>query len=169
MKKQIIFWTLSIMAVFALVSCGKDSYKEGIIGKWKLEKVTYSDLTEYINFSEIDDYSANNIIYEFRKNNKLVVTSSISGNTQTKEYSYKFENGENFCATFGISAFVKIGKENYKVYLGRGISDGTISSEFETMSIFGSSKPKNIIDESDTDIITKENLPNWTKGFIKLQ
>jgi hypothetical protein len=158
-----------IVLSILLFSCGKNSYKDGIVGKWKLDKVTYSDLTEYVNFAELDDYSENNIIYEFRKNNKLVVTSSISGNTQTKEYSYRFEDRENFCATFGVNAFVKIGKENYNVYLGRGISDGAISSGFETMSISGSSKPKNIIDESDTDIIAKENLPNWTKEFIKLQ
>jgi len=161
--KYLIFFIL--ISITGLTGCVKDSCKDYIIGTWKLDRITSYDSAGYLKFS-ILDYSENNIIYEFRKNKKLIVTSSISGNSQINQYSYKCECKENFYTTNGTGVLVKIGKENYSTYLGRGISNDL--TNFETMSLFVGTKPKKIMDESDIDIMEQGHQRNWRKEFLKL-
>jgi len=164
MKNVISFLiTLVLIISIGVTGCKKDYYKDYIIGKWKLERVYSYDSAGYLNFSVLKDYSKDNIVYEFQKNNKLFVTSSISGISQTKKYSYKCEDRETFCGTFGVNVLVKVGKETYYTYLGRDVN----SFEFETMSI--SSNFENVMFEVDRDISKQTDRRSWQKKFIKLK
>jgi len=62
----------------------EDPYKDDILGKWKLESASY------MYSSPPHDFYENNVIYDFQKNNKLIITSFMSGRLQTIEHSYKY-------------------------------------------------------------------------------
>ena len=170
--KQIVkyFIVLVLISAIGLTGCKKDKYKEDIIGKWKLESVIVSKSDLYLQLHTIN-YSENNIIYEFKKNNKLVVTSSISGNSQKKEYSYKCErNYDNFCTTYSVGLLIKIDKETYSGSLVRKIYDDSSISfdEYGGIALLNSSKPKKIMDEVDLMLI-QDSISFWQKNFIKLK
>ena len=87
MKGNIFKITVVLLFLVGTFSCSEKSepdsdfvasVKKNLIGKWKLEKVEIaisfgndeeSDLTTF-------DYSQNNIIYEFKANNTLIVSGS---------------------------------------------------------------------------------------------
>lgn len=63
--------------------CGKEG---DIVGKWKLVKAKTARIIEP---AEIIDYSCEDIIYEFRADKKLVMSSSVDGILEG-EHEYKY-------------------------------------------------------------------------------
>lgn len=63
--------------------CGE---KGNIVGKWKLVKATEALVAAPTSI----DYSCEDIIYEFRPDNKLVVTSNLEGQ-MSEEYEYQYK------------------------------------------------------------------------------
>ncbi|MDR2970957.1 MAG: hypothetical protein LBU83_03375 [Bacteroidales bacterium] len=162
MKKP-IFLIISLFAliIIGLTGCEKDFYKDRIIGKWKLDKVIFCDTTiidgHYQQF-EIDCLE-NSIIYEFKKNNKLIITNSILGNLQITKYSYKCDKiPGTWCYTEPVVLQITIDKETY--YYTQYPED--------QLSISGESI-NHIFDETDSVIIKQENLQIWRKKFTKLK
>ena len=64
-------------------------YMDDIAGKWKLSFYTGTDTT---------DLSAENIIYEFRKDGKLIVTGSVPDDLAAGEHTYEYRK-INICPT----------------------------------------------------------------------
>ena len=155
--KYLIFFIL--ISITGLTGCVKNYSKERIIGKWKLERVQCYATGGYLKFSEPIDYSDKHIIYEFCKNNTLIVTSSISGNSQKKKYSYKCKRDPHPGDPFWLNIIVEIDKETYNGYM---------STDLERISFSGSIKTKQKIDDADLDIAEQEDFQSWTKHFIKL-
>ena len=96
MKGNIFKITAVLLFLVGTFSCSEKSepdpnvgLKKSFIGKWKLEKVFFaSGGDEPATF----DYSQNNIIYEFKANNTLIV----SGSTDKIDYrGHKI--GSHFC------------------------------------------------------------------------
>lgn len=56
-----------------------------IVGKWKLVLATETQ----VSTPQLMDYSCDNIIYEFRKDGKLVITSDVEGQLEG-EYAYTY-------------------------------------------------------------------------------
>jgi len=77
MKQQTLKLTI-IMLLLAIcfTACKKKNEEpENIIGKWKLTEVS---IWKNYQLLEVIDYSSENIIYDFKKNNKLTITGNIS-------------------------------------------------------------------------------------------
>ena len=163
--KNIISVILLLCLFFT--SCNKnDSSKYYITGEWKLAKVIILDTTivdgHYQHFEV--DYSENNIIYKFQKNNNLVVTSS---NSQKNRY-YKIEDTGSGCSTPYADLQIKIDEEYYLCRIPT-MNIGDYQKD-ETMLIIGkSTNLKQIIDETDLVIMEQEPLSSWHKVFIKLK
>ena len=165
MKQKFYFFSLFTIIILCITGCKKDN-DYSIEGKWKLERV-YIFPNEYLFWFTIE-CSENNIIYDFQKNNKLLVTSSIYGNLQTKEYSYKCEGRNVFCTS--------IDYDDIQLTIGKGIFYGSVSQKYERMSLFSESsesaisvKPKKLIDEIDVILIEQDSLFLWYKEFIHLK
>lgn len=78
-----------ILLLFLLIGMGSCKDKEerpALIGKWRLEKVQ----TVFYD-PQVYDYSGDNIIYEFKRDGKLIVSSDIEDyqGLGTGEYPYK--------------------------------------------------------------------------------
>jgi len=161
MKRLVLFPSIiSIMIIAALTGCEKEPYSSEIIGEWKLVEVLYIDTTVTTDggypWLKID-YSENNLIYDFRKNNRLVITSSTPGKLQESKCSYKYENIGPII--FGLlEGSLRIRKTEYIC---------RISIE-EEMTIHGFDKSKKAIDEIDLKMMEQDNLMGWTKVFVKL-
>lgn len=134
MKKIILYIFLLLLPIFSL-SC-KDEVKDdccideeianlnckvtpvcgekgNIVGKWKLVKATEALVTAPTSI----DYSCENIIYEFRPDNKLVVTSNIEGQMSGEyEYQYKLPEACPTCLS------------NQNLYIGEASFYGHISA-----------------------------------------
>lgn len=95
MMKTIKVFLLSTFFLIGVVGCKKDKTPD-IVGKWKLEKVktVFYEPKEY-------DYSENNIIYLFRANRTLKVTSDVDENMAHNpgEYSYRVEKSSVYKET----------------------------------------------------------------------
>ena len=77
MKTRILIFTTIILILGCFSACKeecKNLNRDNIIGQWKLLEASVS-----VNHSQPDitDYSEENIIFDFQKNNKLVVTGNI--------------------------------------------------------------------------------------------
>jgi len=159
MKKVILKLIAILLPCLLLTSCNKDNDDSNdIIGEWKLNRVTYLD--EAIigsgswTWTEMD-LPSNSIIYNFQKNNKLVITSFISGKLQKSKHSYKLSN----CPTCDPPYILQIDKKRYYF---------EISPENATMSIGCFCIPSGI-DEADLAIIKQGNVAGWNKTFVKLK
>jgi hypothetical protein len=90
MKKTLFF----LMTIVLLSSCTNDDETptNQILGKWKLVKVEYYkwNLNNNATLQTID-YSDKNIIYDFRSNNKLIVTGDQNIDNGNRESDYIFE------------------------------------------------------------------------------
>jgi len=169
MRKNILLIALSLIITTGLIGCKKDKYDYAIEGKWQFRSVyifvggVSSD--GYLQWHTITtDSLENDIIYDFQKNNKLLVTSSISGNLQTNEYSYECERRNSSHNVPNYDAIqLKIGKEIYY---------GSVSQKYGIMSLSSESaksiKPQKPIDEIDLVLIEQDSLSSWQKQFIKL-
>ena len=98
MKKIINILNLAaILLILAgvLVSCGKgeenseNPYRDNIIGKWKLMYFLSREEADWI-FDTVD-YSNENIIYEFRSNNKLIITGYVENDFSQGEHYYSYQ------------------------------------------------------------------------------
>lgn len=90
MKKTLIF----LITIVILSSCTNDDETptNQILGKWKLVKVEYYKWNSNSNASlQTIDYSDKNIIYDFRSNNKLIVTGDQNIDNVNRESDYIFE------------------------------------------------------------------------------
>ncbi|MFD1631210.1 hypothetical protein [Pseudopedobacter beijingensis] len=87
--KTIKLFILPVLLLITLTGCKKDK-TPGIVGKWKLEKVKLSYYPSDYDFPTEFNYSENNIIYQFRANGILKVTSDVMEYMGKKpgEYSY---------------------------------------------------------------------------------
>jgi hypothetical protein len=65
-------------------------YKETIVGKWKLVRI--STVYDFDSENpEIVDYSKDNIIYDFHTSNKLIVSGYVSDDLSEGEHSYRYQ------------------------------------------------------------------------------
>ena len=105
MKEIIVSITLIAAIIFSLSGCDKtDEVQKQLIRKWKLEKIVYSfyDPERHPDGPPTYYYSDNNVFYEFKKNEKLVISSDIDDERfdrgeytftcsfDTDEYSHKY-------------------------------------------------------------------------------
>lgn len=82
------------MTIVLLSSCTNDDETptNQILGKWKLVKVESYKLNPNNNTSlQTIDYSDKNITYDFRSNNKLIITGDQNIDNKNRESDYIFE------------------------------------------------------------------------------
>jgi hypothetical protein len=99
--KKTIFKIAAILLVLAgMIACGKEEedniYRKNIIGKWKLMKIMSREESDWM-FDTVD-YSNENIIYEFRNNNKLVINGYVENDFSPGEHYYSYQQ-LNVCPT----------------------------------------------------------------------
>ena len=89
MKKTLIF----LMTIVLLSSCTNDDETptNEILGKWKLVKVEYYKWNPNNASLQTIDYSEKNITYDFRLNNKLIITGEDNIDNKNRESDYIFE------------------------------------------------------------------------------
>ena len=166
MKKIVlVFITLILIISIGITGCEKNN-DYSLEGKWKLSMATFS-VGGYLYFLPIDS-SNNNIIYEFQKNNKLLVTSSISGSSQIRKYSYKCKGRKTPSYTEGYHSI--------QVIIDKDICYGTIGHNRERLLLFRDSnvpktsvKPQKPIDEIDLILMEQDSLSFWQKDFKKIK
>jgi len=165
-KSEKVMKTVTIILAFLLpclffTSCNKND--KFFLGEWKMTKVIIIDTTivdgHYQQFEV--DYSENNIIYTFQKNNKLIVTNS---NSQKNKYKYEVEQSDVTCHTPYSDMQIKIDNGEYF-----HLQISTMNSpEYEAMSISGrSANLKKTVDEADLMIIEQSPFCSWRKIFIR--
>lgn len=94
-KRKLIFAALLTAIIIPLTGCDKISEdQKPFIGKWKLIAIADKRTNPEVppGYEEPShDYSENNIIYQFKKNGELVITSDIENiaGLQPGKYSYK--------------------------------------------------------------------------------
>ena len=167
MKQSSYFFISFIIITICFTGCKKDNLDCTLEGKWKLERV-HMGISSFFPWHTITIDSLDyNIIYDFQKKNKLIVTSSISGNPQTNEYYYKCEKKHAFCASLDY--------DNIQFQIGKDKWDGSISQKYGIMSFSCGStdskttaKPQQAIDIIDFILIEQDSLCFWQKSFIKL-
>jgi hypothetical protein len=141
---------LFLIVIVGFTSCGKDN--DMLIGKWKLMEVIIT--TDYQEMDTID-YSSENIVYDFQKNNRLIITGNISDDLyvfkdfQAGKHSYKCYNFMDDVADpknllIDEPKSGEVGKE-YNCYIGS-----------ETLEIFR------------IEIIYNGTIP-WSKSFVRLK
>ncbi|MDR2125523.1 MAG: hypothetical protein LBP63_01665 [Prevotellaceae bacterium] len=117
--KKIILQTTAILLILAgVIACGKENtdenpYRKNIIGKWKLIKMISRDVN-YDGIFDTVDYSNENIIYEFRANNKLIINGYIENDFSSGEHYYSYQQ-LNACPTCDPGPNLTI-DDNNKIY-----------------------------------------------------
>jgi len=169
MKKIVFFIIASLLIAIGVIGCKKNK-DYPLEGKWKLDHVyIFTGSPNYLRWHTIFiDSLENSIIYDFRKKNKLIVTSSISGYPQTNEYSYK-------CVGRGV-AHVVADYDDIQLKIDKNIYYGSVGQKDESMTLINGSsdptksvKPQKPIDEIDLILIEQDSLSFWQKEFIKLK
>jgi hypothetical protein len=119
MKK--IINTLEFAAIMLLlagvVSCEKENgqenlYRENIIGKWKLMYFLSRNSDDFLQFDTIN-YSHENIIYDFRSNNKLIITGYVEDDFAEGEHTYNYVQMMKPCPTCDPSPNLVIDDVNH--------------------------------------------------------
>ena len=154
-----------LFSCLLFASCNKD--KHDIVGKWKLVTVEYMDTANMVMVdgyywgSEMD-YSENNLIYDFQRNNKLTITGSMSGELQNNKYPYRYKKvSPSPAIPLYPNPNLQIGEENYYC---------SVYSETETMTIRSDGRGKGIgIDEIDLTILKQDNVVIRKKIFNKIK
>ena len=103
MRKRNVFLVFFLSCVL-FISCEKSVKEKDIIGKWKLHGVEFDKYLSGIYYEDEFDIENYNVIYDFQKNNKLVVTSTISGVLHKNEYSYKCEKSTSHPLAYGTDS-----------------------------------------------------------------
>ena len=103
------------------------------------------------------DYSENNLIYNFQKNKKLIITSSTPDKMQNKKYSYKY-HGQNDCISCDSPPNLFIDDSVYycKIFTGN-----------ETMLTSSFAKTGQVLDEIDITMVDKDDIIWHSKNFYK--
>ena len=157
-KKIIIAFVTSCLF---FTSCDKEHSKKDIIGEWKLTKISVVDTTILDGYyQQFDvDYSDNNIVYNFQKNKKLIITSSTLGEMQNKKYSYKY-HGQNDCILCDPPPNLFIDESVYycKIFIGN-----------ETMLLSGCLAASQLLDEVDLAMMMKDDIIGYSKHFTKIK
>jgi hypothetical protein len=164
MKKPIfLIISLFVLIIIGLTGCEKDKYDYTIKGKWKFQSalILMGDGKYLQGYTITIDSLKNDIIYEFQKNNILIVTSSISENLQTNAYFYKCKKRSVFCGSLDY--------DDIEIKIGKNIYYGSVSQKYERISLFSGVKPQKPIDEIDLILIEQDSLAFWQKEFIKLK
>jgi hypothetical protein len=134
-------------------------YKENIIGQWKLLYVTSILDTLYVDDDIIRDsinYSAGTIIYDFRPENKLIITGYVEGDLQPGEHYYEYiQNNVCFLCSPGPNLII----DDERMYCD-ALKNG------QTMTIGGETKIGWVIDDSGQ--IISGCTKSWEKYFMKL-
>jgi hypothetical protein len=108
------FITLSII-IAALTGCEKTT-NELLMGRWKLVEVI---ITKDYQVMDTIDYSKDNIIYDFQKNNRLVISGNIPVNYyvfndfQKGKHTYRYYYYDD-CPNCKPMFFEIDGNRNYK-------------------------------------------------------
>jgi len=159
MKNKINFFVLLFFCLL-FVDCNKNNDIDYIIGEWKLNSVMYIDTTSMLDgyYRYEMDLSDNNVIYNFKKNNKLVITNFVSEKSSKSQHSYKYHKIFD-CPTCDPFANLQIDATKYYC---------KIVIDSATMSISGFSKTEEPIDEIDLAVIEKGGA-YWEKSFVKLK
>jgi len=159
--KKIKFILIFLLPCLLIVSCNKGVEEKDIIGKWKPCGVLglYSDL----------DVENNNVIYDFQKNNKLIVTTFISGELQKTEYSYKCVKSYYHPWADDFSGRYKRKSRSLELYL-----DGVFYSwcdptwYYDEMWIGYLDKGSKVIDETDLLVLEQNHPYDWYKYFKRI-
>lgn len=129
-KQSIILAVLLAAIIIPLTGCDKISEEQKpFIGKWKL--MTVSDKLKHTRAPRpfeppAHDYSENNVIYEFRKNGDLRITSDVEdiAGLQPGKYSYKVRPYDNTSARDILideySCIYSVGKDGLTLIKGYG-------------------------------------------------
>ena len=103
-----------LLLVGIFLSCSEEQLnidrENTIVGKWKLEK------TEHPMSGQHFDYSLYNVVYEFKTNNVLTVSTETENSDiwpYTGEYSYSFIDDEKGYGIAGLPYGLKIGDDTY--------------------------------------------------------
>ena len=95
MKTRILgFLAIATIAIASLASCGK--YEEGpgfslrskkarLTGEWELKKLTFND-------TEVTDFGS--LVIEFKKDDKVIETSTDDGVTETENGEWEFTSSK---------------------------------------------------------------------------
>jgi hypothetical protein len=131
MKQTIIFFTsLFSILIISLTGCEKAT-NDMIMGSWKLVMLVITP-----DYQERDtiDYSNENIIYDFRKNGRLVITGNIPNDFylfkdfQKGNHRYKFYYHDD-CVSCPPNYFKIDGNRNYACSPPLWSTDLVISGE----------------------------------------
>ncbi|MDR1182543.1 MAG: hypothetical protein LBL13_11250 [Bacteroidales bacterium] len=159
----------NIVLVFLLsclffASCNKD--KKHIIGKWKLLEV--SIYKNYKPFETID-YAGENIIYDFRSTNKLIVSGNVPDdlfvfdNFQPGQHHYKYKDMIDCPTCFpGTNLSIKqgLGKSEELYYCLIDLDNGTM--QIGEDKVIGGKI-------SENGGRTGGDFYTWGKSFIKIK
>ena len=144
----------------------KNPYDD-IVGKWKLIEIW--DYTNYnLENTEIIDFSGNDIIFDFQRNNKLVVMGNVPDDlfffddVQKGEHYYIY-NEPIYGPLSVMGPNLIIGMESW---LGKGRYYGDIDGINKTLEMGGNRVKWTEYDENGFGI--KGVRYRWSKKFIKL-
>ena len=161
-----LFLSLFFFAVFSVLllgftGCKKDPHDDNIIGKWKLVDISDGDKYPVMPMGppEIKDSLKYNLIYDFQKNNKLIILNSVVGELHENKYSYKYHHA-------------------YPEYYGDPPRGNNLQIEKTKFSCVVFEKQEvmvllchteKILDEYDEMMSMKDSVLYWRKTFVKLK
>lgn len=90
--KNLFFVAILFILTIGYYGCSDDYESTNVVGKWKLEKAE----TVFYN-PQLYNYSQNNIIYEFKSNGILIISSDIDDyiGDMPGEYTYDSVSAKN--------------------------------------------------------------------------
>jgi len=90
MKNAVSFLITFFLITIGSTGCHKGHRDDSILGTWKLVEISCSVGINANGYPELVDFGKYNLIFDFQKNNKLVISSSVSEESSIIKHSYKF-------------------------------------------------------------------------------
>jgi len=171
MRKNILLIALSLIITTGLIGCKKDKFDYTFEGKWELGYINYMDrdvVLHGIHKPRINFIENINIIYDFQKNNKLVITTTFaSGELKQSEHIYTYiQEGYHPWSSppqeYQGSYTLQIDTNKFHCVVNPG--GGKI------MYLIGFCASNGvIIDEIDLEILKYDKIYSWQKTFYELK
>jgi len=174
MKHLSYFFISFIIITLCFTGCKKDNWDYTLEGKWKVSDVYYMDrdvVLHGIHKPNIDFTENLDIIYDFQKNNKLVITTTyITGEIKQSEYSYTYQQGgyhpySNPPVKYEGCYYLQIDTNKFSCLVSPG---GGKSLEITGFSNCNGTVT-GVIDEIDLEILKYDEITSWIKSFDKLK
>jgi hypothetical protein len=134
----------------------ENPYRDDITGTWKLIEI-WSQLND--RDPETIDYSENNIIYDFRSDDVLIITGYVNGDLSAGEHLFRYEK-PNVCPLCLPGPNMQIDDRNAVFCLS--------FKKDKKMTISGEEITGQVVDETGL-IIERGNVLKWIKTFVQLQ